>query len=148
MPISSLKPGEKVVSTSTKTGKTQAGTIAAVLVHHDTNRYDLTVRARGRTAVIRTTSNHPFWDVTTGRSVKTGVLRYGTLLRIPAGGTATVLGGHAPRNQSGLDVGPHHPRQPRLLHRHHCRRYTRPQLYDSRVRTRCATSDAHCRRRT
>ena len=101
VPISSLKPGEKVTSTSTKTGKTQAGTIAAVLVHHDTNRYDLTLRARGRTAVIRTTSNHPFWDVTTGRWVRAGALRYGTHLRTPAGGTATVLGGHAPRHRSG-----------------------------------------------
>jgi hypothetical protein len=71
------------------------------LVHHDTNRYDLTVRARGRTAVIRTTSNHPFWDATTGRWVKAGALRYGTNLRTPAGGTATVLGGHAPRHRSG-----------------------------------------------
>jgi hypothetical protein len=101
VPISALKPGEKVVSTSTKTGKTQAGTIAAVLVHHDTNLYDLTVRARGRTAVIHTTSNHPFWDVTTHRWVKAGALRYGTYLRTPAGGTATALGGHAPRHRSG-----------------------------------------------
>ena len=101
VPISSLKPGEKVVSTGTKTGKTQAGTIAAVLVHHDTNLYDLTVRARGRTAVIHTTSNHPFWDVTTHRWVKAGALRYGTHLRTPAGGTATALGGHAPRDRSG-----------------------------------------------
>ena len=101
VPISTLKPGEKVVSTSTKTGTTRAGTIAAVLVHHDTNRYDLTVRARGRTAVIHTTSNHPFWDATTGRWVKTGALRYGTRLRTPSGGTATVLGGHAPRDRSG-----------------------------------------------
>ena len=101
VPISSLKPGEKVVATNTKTGKTQVGTIAAVLVHHGTNRYDLTVRARGRTAVIHTTSNHPFWDATTGRWVKAGALRYGTHLRTPAGGTATVLGGHAPRDRSG-----------------------------------------------
>jgi hypothetical protein len=101
VPISSLKPGEKVVATNTKTGKTKAGTIAAVLVHHDTNRYDLTVRARGRTAVIHTTSNHPFWDATTHRWVKAGALRYGTHLRTPAGGTATVLGGHAPRDRSG-----------------------------------------------
>ena len=75
VPISTLKPGEKVVSTSTKTGTTQAGTIAAVLVHHDTNRYDLTVRARGRTAVIHTTSNYPFWDATTGCWVKAGAFR-------------------------------------------------------------------------
>jgi hypothetical protein len=90
-----------VVSTSTKTGKTQPGTIAAVLVHHDTNRYDLTVRAHGRTAVIHTTSNHPFWDATTHRWVKACALRYGTHLRTPAGGAATVLGGHAPRDRSG-----------------------------------------------
>jgi hypothetical protein len=101
VPISSLKPGEKVVATNTKTGKTQVGTIAAVLVHHDTNRYDLTVRAHGRTAVIHTTSNHPFWDATIHRWVKAGALRYGTHLRTPAGGTATVLGGHAPRDRSG-----------------------------------------------
>jgi hypothetical protein len=101
VPISSLKPGEKVVATNTKTGKTQAGTIAAVLVHHDTNRYDLTVRAHGRTAIIHTTSNHPFWDATTHRWVKAGALRYGAHLRTPAGGTATVLGGHAPRDRSG-----------------------------------------------
>jgi len=101
VPISSLKPGEKVVATNTKTGKTQARTIAAVLVHHDTNRYDLTVRAHGRTAIIHTTSNHPFWDATTHRWVKAGALRYGTHLRTPAGGTATVLGGHAPRHRAG-----------------------------------------------
>src|SRR5262249_25103694 len=85
----------------TKTGKTQAGTIAAVLVHHDTNLYDLTLRGHGRTAVIHTTSNHPFWDATTGRWVKAGALRYGTRLRTPSGGTATALGGHAPRRHDG-----------------------------------------------
>jgi hypothetical protein len=101
VPISSLRPGQQVVSTSTKTGKNQTGTIAAVLVHHDTNRYDLTIRAHGRTAVIHTTSNHPFWDVTTHRWVKAGALRYGTDLRTPDGGTATVLGGHSPRDRYG-----------------------------------------------
>jgi hypothetical protein len=100
VPISSLKPGQ-VASTSTRTGKTQAGAIAAVLVHHDTNLYDLTVRARGRTAVIHTTSNRPFWDATAHRWVKAGALRYGTRLRTPAAGTATALGGHTPRDRSG-----------------------------------------------
>jgi hypothetical protein len=90
-----------VVATNTQTGKTQAQTIAAVLVHHDTNRYDLTIGARGRTAVIGTTSNHPFWDATTGRWVKAAALKYGTRLRTPTGGTATVLGGHAPQHRSG-----------------------------------------------
>ena len=92
VPISTLKPSEKVVSTSTKMGTTRAGTIAAVLVHHDTNRYDLTLRAHGRTAVIHTASNHPFWTASnhpfwdhTGRWVKAGAHKYGTRLRTPAG---------------------------------------------------------------
>jgi hypothetical protein len=101
VPISSLKPGEKVVSTSTKTGKTQAQTIAAVLINHDTDLYNLTIRAHGRTAVIHTTSNHPFWDAATHRWVKAGTLRYGARLRTPAGGTATVLGGYTPKTTTG-----------------------------------------------
>ncbi len=99
--MSSLKPGQKVLATSTRTGTTRAEAIGAVLVHHDTSLYDLTVRARGRTAVIHTTSNHPFCDVTAHRWVKAGVLRYGARLRTPGGGTATALGGHAPQNRSG-----------------------------------------------
>ncbi len=101
VPISALKPGEKVLATNTKTGKTQAQTIAAVLVNHDTSLYDLTVRANGRTATIHTTSNHPFWDATTGRWVKAGALKYGTYLRVPSGRTATVLGGTVPAASSG-----------------------------------------------
>ena len=38
VPISSLKPGEKLVATNTKTGKTQAGTIAAVLNKYKSGR--------------------------------------------------------------------------------------------------------------
>ncbi len=64
VPISAPKPGDKILATNTKTGKTQAETVAAVLVHYDTNLYDLTVGSHGRTTVIGTTSNHPFWDAT------------------------------------------------------------------------------------
>jgi hypothetical protein len=101
VPIASLKPGEKVLATNTSTGKTQAETISVVMVHHDTNLYDLKIKTRGRAAVIHTTSNHPFWDVTAHRWVKAAALKYGTHLRTPAGGTATVLDGHAPRDRSG-----------------------------------------------
>ena len=38
IPISQLKPGDKVLATNTKTGKTQAEPVTAVLVHHDTDR--------------------------------------------------------------------------------------------------------------
>jgi hypothetical protein len=101
VPIPSLVPGEKVLATNTRTGKTQAEPIAAVLVHHDTNLYDLTVRAGGRVAVIDTTSNYPFWDATTRRWVKAAALRYGTHLRTPNGATAVALGGHRPSDPSG-----------------------------------------------
>ena len=35
MAISMLKPGDKVLATNTRTGKTQAEPVAAVLVHYD-----------------------------------------------------------------------------------------------------------------
>ena len=62
VPISKLKPGDKVLATDTKTGKDQAETVTAVLVHHDTDLYDLTVKTGHSTEVIHTTSSHLFWD--------------------------------------------------------------------------------------
>ena len=67
-PISSLKPGDKVLATDTKTGKDQTETVTAVEVHHDTNLYDLTVKTSHGTEVIHTTASHLFWD----RSLKKG----------------------------------------------------------------------------
>ena len=77
VPISQLQAGDRVLATNTKTGKTPAETVAAVLVHRDTDLYDLTVRAGGRTATIDTTSNHLFWVLEpgahgSGRWVKAG----------------------------------------------------------------------------
>jgi len=37
IPIAALKPGDMVLATNVKTRKTQAETVAAVLVHHDTD---------------------------------------------------------------------------------------------------------------
>lgn len=103
--ISQLKPGDKVLATNTRTGKTQPETVAAVLINHDTDLYNLTIRAGTRTAVIHTTSSHPFWVPAAGghggRRVKAGALRYGTHLRTSAGGTATVLGGQTPKLATG-----------------------------------------------
>jgi RHS repeat-associated protein len=105
-PISRLKAGEKVLATNTKTGKTQAEAVTAVLVHHDTDLYDLKIRANGKTAVIATTSNHLFWVPGTsghsGRWIKAGALKHGTHLRTPSGsGTAVVTGGYLPRQRDG-----------------------------------------------
>jgi len=105
IPISQLKVGEKVLATSTKTGKTQPEAVAAVLVHHDTDLYDLKIRGNGGTSVIDTTSNHLFWvpgtDGHAGQWVKAGALRYGTHLRTVSGDTATVVRGWVPKVTAG-----------------------------------------------
>ena len=62
VPISALKAGDKVLADDTKTGKDQAEAVTAVMVHHDTDLYDLTVKTSHGTEVIHTTSNHLFWD--------------------------------------------------------------------------------------
>ena len=99
--ISRLAKGQKVAAADIRTGQDQAGTVVAVLVHHDTNLYDLKVRAGAGTAVIATTSSHPFWDATARRWVKAAALKYGAHLRTPGGGTATALGGWVPRARTG-----------------------------------------------
>jgi hypothetical protein len=101
VPISSLRPGEKVLATNVKTGTTQAETVAAVLVRHDTDLYDLKIRAGNRTAVIQTTSNQLFWDATTSRWVKAAALKYGTHLRTRYGATAVALDGYTPNATAG-----------------------------------------------
>ncbi|MHB1597050.1 MAG: polymorphic toxin-type HINT domain-containing protein [Streptosporangiaceae bacterium] len=102
IPISQLKPGEKVLATNVQTGKTQAEPVTAVLVHHDTDRYDLTIQTPHGTAVIHTTSSHLFWDPAARRWVKAAALKYGARLRAPAGGSAVVVtGGWVPRQSAG-----------------------------------------------
>jgi Xanthomonas XOO_2897-like deaminase/Pretoxin HINT domain len=110
--ISTLKTGQKVLATDTKTGKNKAETITAILVHDDDDLYDLKVRVDGRTAVIDTTSNHLFWAPDSHRWIKAAALKYGTHLRTPSGGPAVALGGYAPSNRSGwmwdLTITPSH----------------------------------------
>jgi Pretoxin HINT domain len=105
IPISSLRVGEMVLATNTKTGKTQPEAVAAVLVHHDTDLYDLKIRDRGKTSVIDTTSSHLFWipgSTGGGRWAKAASLKYGTHLRTPDGSdTATVTGGWTPAVTTG-----------------------------------------------
>jgi hypothetical protein len=71
------------------------------MVHHDTDLYDLLIRAGTKSVVIHTTRNHPFWDATAHRWVKAGALRYGTHLRTRAGGYATVTEGWTPPRSTG-----------------------------------------------
>ena len=101
VPIASLKRGEKVLATNIRTGKTQAEPVAAVLVHYDTNRYDLTVKTPHGTAVIHTTTTHLFWDSAARRWVKAATLGRSAHLRTPSGATANVLGGAVSKGPGG-----------------------------------------------
>jgi hypothetical protein len=100
--ISSLKPGDRVEATNTKTGKTTAEQVSAVEVKHDTDLYDLTVKSGGHTEVIHTTSNHPFWDPKARRWVQAGKLRKGEPLKTANGTTAVADGGTTPKQHDGL----------------------------------------------
>ncbi len=103
--IAKLKPGDKVLAANTTTGKTQAETVGTVLVHRDTDLYDLKITAGKRTAIIATTSSHLFWVPGTGgqggRWVKAEALHYGSHLRTPGGGYAIVIGSWTPLVNTG-----------------------------------------------
>jgi Pretoxin HINT domain len=100
-PDQPLKPGDKVLATNVKTGKTSAEPVTAVLVHHDTDLYDLTVATGARISVIHTTSNHLFWDQTIGRWVKAAAFLRGDNFRSPTGAIATAAGSYWPNVASG-----------------------------------------------
>jgi hypothetical protein len=101
-PISGLKPGDKVEASDTKTGKDQAETITAVLVHHDTDLYELTVKTAHGTEVIHTTSNHLFWDPSLDHGwIPAKYLKPGMHLKTPDGQTAVVVGGSVPAAHDG-----------------------------------------------
>jgi hypothetical protein len=102
VPIASLKPGDKVLATNTRTGKTQAEPVTAVLVHHDTNRYNLTVKTgHHQTAIIHTTSTHLFWDPYLNYWVSAAKLKKGEHLKASDGTIATADGGSTPKVRDG-----------------------------------------------
>jgi Xanthomonas XOO_2897-like deaminase/Pretoxin HINT domain len=105
IPISAIKVGDKVLATNIRTGKTRAETVSDVWIRHDTDLYNLRVKEGNRTAVIHTTSSHPFWVPATSRHpgswITASALRYGTRLRPSAGDNAEVIGGWTPRRHTG-----------------------------------------------
>ncbi|HUN33682.1 MAG TPA: LamG-like jellyroll fold domain-containing protein [Trebonia sp.] len=101
VPISDLKVGDKVKAVNTKTGKAQVKTVEAVLVHYDTDLYDLTVKTAHGTEVIDTTSNHLFWDPYLHHWVSANKLTKGEHLKSPDGTTVTVVGGAVPAGRDG-----------------------------------------------
>jgi RHS repeat-associated protein len=86
-PIGKLKVGDKVESANPNTGKEEgARTVQHIWINHDTDLLDVTVSTgHGHTAVLHTTSNHPFWDDTTHTWVAAGKLHLGDRLASTGG---------------------------------------------------------------
>ena len=101
VPISKLKPGEKIKAANTATGKTETEQVQAVLLNHDTDLYDLTVATSNGRAVIHVTFNHPIWDDSTHGWVKAGELHAGDRLHTDTGLPAVVVGGSSPKDTVG-----------------------------------------------
>ncbi len=72
-----------------------------MLLHHDTDRYDLIVKTAQGIAVIQTTAGHLFWDQTAGRWTKAASLKYGDYLRTSDGTIATAADGYVSASASG-----------------------------------------------
>ena len=102
VPIADLKPGDKVLATNTRTGKTSPEAVTAVLARHDTDLYDLTVKSHGRAQVIHTTANHLFWDPSLDHGwTPAKDLKPGIHLQTPDGQSAVVVGGSVPPVHDG-----------------------------------------------
>jgi guanyl-specific ribonuclease Sa len=81
-PIKDVRLGDKVESTDPRDGITTDKVVTALHNNHDTDLADLTVvDDSGARAIIHTTQNHPFWDVTSHKWTEAGKLRPGDQLR-------------------------------------------------------------------
>jgi hypothetical protein len=101
IPISELKPGDKVLAANVKTGRTSAEPVSVVLIHYDTDHYDLRISTARGAAIIQTTSSHLFWEPAGHRSVKAAALGNGSHLSSRGSAAVTILGGYAPKAKDG-----------------------------------------------
>jgi Bacterial toxin 30/Pretoxin HINT domain len=101
VPISQLKTGDTVLASDTKSGKDQPETVTAVMVHHDTDLYDLTVKTKTGTEVIHNTAGHLFWDPSLNQWLPASNLKPGEHLKTPDGTVAVADGGITPKVHDG-----------------------------------------------
>ncbi|MGD1052671.1 MAG: PKD domain-containing protein, partial [Candidatus Dormibacteria bacterium] len=88
--ISQLRPGAQVLATNPQTGRSQAETVQAVMVNHDTDLMDVVVNTAQGQGTIDSTDHHLFWDLTTRKWTEVDQLRTGDRLFTPNGQLATV----------------------------------------------------------
>ncbi|MFE0629002.1 RHS repeat-associated core domain-containing protein [Streptomyces sp. NPDC058864] len=92
--IAKIEPGDEVEAADAGTGRHKGSRkVTARLVHRDRDLVDLSVRdAKGRTAVIHATANHPFWDDTVRAWVEAGALVPGHALTTDGNGRVALTG--------------------------------------------------------
>ncbi|MET7684320.1 polymorphic toxin-type HINT domain-containing protein [Streptomyces sp. NPDC005423] len=91
--IGKVKPGDQVEAADPHTGKHRGPRVVlAHLVHHDNDLIDLSIETVSHhSAVIHTTSRHPFWDDTDHTWVSAGQLKPGHVLKTASDGHVHVL---------------------------------------------------------
>ena len=90
--LDQIKIGDRVLATNPKTGKTQAESVTAVLVNHDSDLLNLVVRTAAGDKVINTTQHHLIYDLTTRSWTQAEQLHAGDHLFASDGLLATVVG--------------------------------------------------------
>jgi RHS repeat-associated protein len=95
-PIGKIKTGDKVEAGNPKSGKHQGGrTVTATHINHDNDLVDLTIdTGHHHTAVIHTTSKHPFWDYTSHTWIPAGQLKLHHNLETESDGHALLIAIH------------------------------------------------------
>lgn len=106
--ISKLRPGDKVKSTDTKTGRNHSSTTSAVMVNHDTDLYDLKIHTARGDRTIHTTAHHRFFDLTRHSWVEAAKLPKGDKLTRPTAAPPRCAAA-PPRRLQRRHVGHHRP---------------------------------------
>lgn len=95
-PIGKIKPGDKVEAADPTTGEDKGSRMVQhVWINHDNDLLDVAINTgHGRTEIIHTTSNHPFYDATTHTWTPAGNLKPGDRLASVHHQPATVASVH------------------------------------------------------
>ncbi|MFC4885494.1 polymorphic toxin-type HINT domain-containing protein [Streptomyces beijiangensis] len=95
-PIGKIEVGDEVEAADPATGKHQGTrTVQATWTNHDDDLIDLTINTgHGSTAIVHTTSKHPFWDDSAHKWIPAGRLTPGHALNTPGNGHASVVSTH------------------------------------------------------
>jgi hypothetical protein len=89
--IEDIVVGDLVVATDPGTGLTYSEPVTALHSNDDVDMADLTVQTESGEAVVHTTANHPFWDVSTQAWMTPDDLNKGDYLYAGPGQTVTVI---------------------------------------------------------